>query len=78
MHRESNPAQVKPSRLTFGRVCIWCGERECRKPICVTRHSRSYWMICPDCNGTLARDCVELCGCVYGVIEAVPPGRCDR
>jgi len=59
---------VKPPRLNFARVCLWCGERDCVSLKCVAAHGRSEWMVCDDCGGFYG----DPCYCVFGVIEARP------
>jgi hypothetical protein len=69
MPAQLNPALVKPLRLNFAQVCIWCGQRWCESPSCIERHDESAWQVCPDCDG--ATD--GLCDCYAGVVEAMTP-----
>ena len=61
---------VKPPRLNFARVCLWCWERDCESPKCIDAHDRSEWTVCDDCDGFHE----EPCYCVHGVIEAARSG----
>jgi hypothetical protein len=70
MPAQLNPALVKPLRLNFAQVCVWCGTRWCQSPTCVARHDASVWQICPDCQGGTDR---LTCDCYGGVIEAPSP-----
>jgi hypothetical protein len=58
----------KPDRLNFAGVCLWCGMRDCASARCIKLHARSRWMVCDECQGYAAGDCL----CVHGVIEATP------
>jgi hypothetical protein len=72
------PAAIKPPRLNFARICQYCDERDCGSPECVALHERSRWMVCPECGGLGWRD-MEVCWCMFGVIEACPaPADADR
>lgn len=73
MLHEPIPARVRPDRLTFAHVCIWCGTRDCAAPDCIDLHQRALWMDCPDCDGALQLpDSLQPCGCLYGLIQATP------
>lgn len=61
--------EVRPSRLNFAGVCLWCGRRWCASGACVARHEASLWVVCPTCHGF--RDRLDDC-CVYGVVAAGP------
>lgn len=59
---------LKPLRLNFALVCIWCGERGCESERCITLHARSRWVVCEECHGYgFAPDC----DCTFGVVETV-------
>jgi hypothetical protein len=82
MHREpleelTMPVQaiateLRPLRLNFAQVCIYCFEQFCQAPQCVASHARSVWMTCPECIGTLIDTAGLPCGCLYGLVEATP------
>jgi hypothetical protein len=63
---------IKPPRLNFARICLYCGERDCTAPECIDSYERSRWMICPDCDGQEWNETLEPCGCMFGVVEAWP------
>lgn len=66
---------VKPPRLNFARICLYCDERDCRSPECIAWHKRSRWAVCPDCGGLGWSELIEPCGCMFGVIEMWPEPR---
>jgi hypothetical protein len=72
--------QLKPLRLNFAHVCIQCGDRWCTAPVCIERHDRSRWMVCPDCLGEMYRPDGDPCGCLYGLVEThpCPPARTEK
>src|SRR5947208_14020240 len=59
---------VRPPRLNFAGVCVWCGEPGCESPQCLEAHARSRWMVCDECGGLGLCGCD--CDCVFGVVEA--------
>jgi hypothetical protein len=63
---------IKPPRLNFARICLYCGERDCLAARCIGLHERSRWMVCPDCGGQEWSETLEACGCTFGVIEGWP------
>jgi hypothetical protein len=72
MHRVSCQVELddrgvalKPLRLNFALVCMWCGERGCESERCIERHARSRWMVCDECHGFAFGDCT----CTFGVVE---------
>jgi hypothetical protein len=74
------PASNSPVRIAArmgancaGR-CLRCGERDCEAPECIEWHEASHWMICPRCDGEEWSWNYERCGCIFGVVEAWPPG----
>jgi hypothetical protein len=68
-HRD---AAVKPPRLNFARICLYCGERDCAASRCIEFYERSRWMVCPDGDGQEWSELLEPCGCMFGVVEAAP------
>lgn len=65
---------TKPPRQNCAGVCLRCGERGCAASACIAWHESSCWAVCPDCNGDEWSDTLEPCGCIFGVVEAWPPG----
>jgi hypothetical protein len=65
---------IKPPRVNCAGLCLHCGERDCESPECVAWHEASCWMICPRCGGEEWSELLEPCGCIFGVVEAWPPG----
>jgi hypothetical protein len=63
---------IRPPRLNFARICLWCDERDCRSSECIEWYERSSWMVCPDCGGIGWSEALEPCGCMFGVVEAWP------
>jgi hypothetical protein len=66
--------ELKPLRLNFAQWCIWCSERWCDSPKCVAKHERSFWIVCPECDGTMQNHDGMGCCCAYGLVEATRPG----
>ena len=64
---------VKPLRLNFAQVCVWCGTRWCESPRCIELFAQSVWMVCPDCDGAMSQEDNSPCHCYGGVIEAPSP-----
>ncbi|RZU50714.1 hypothetical protein EV385_2494 [Krasilnikovia cinnamomea] len=60
--------ELKPLRLNFAQVCLWCGRRWCGAPECVAAHAASTWVVCPACDGFEMIDCL----CNGGLVEAGP------
>lgn len=70
---------VKPPRLNFARICLYCGDRDCVALGCIELYERSRWMVCPDCDGQEWSETLERCGCMFGVVEDWPaPADGDR
>ncbi len=65
-------ATLRPLRLNFAQVCIWCGYRWCASPRCVGLHERSVWIVCIDCDGFGVLGPLDACHCVHGLMEATP------
>jgi hypothetical protein len=67
---------VKPPRLNFAGRCIYCMERNCKSPTCVTLYERSRWAVCPECDGREGDEASSLdCRwCIFGVVEVAPVG----
>ncbi|GAB1695005.1 hypothetical protein [Krasilnikovia sp. M28-CT-15] len=63
-----NGMELKPLRLNFAQVCLWCGHRWCAAPECVAAHAASTWVVCPACDGFGMIDCL----CCGGLVEAGP------
>jgi len=64
-------AQVlRPARLSFAGVCIWCEGRDCSSADCVARHEGSAWQVCPTCEGTPWTRAGG-CACLFGLTERV-------
>src|SRR5262249_24923056 len=72
MPAQLTSAIVKPLRLNFAQICIWCGERWCESPKCVANHERSTWIVCPECDGTMQTPTSFVCTCYAGVTEGWP------
>jgi hypothetical protein len=64
MLAQPTPALLKPPRLSFAQVCIWCQEHGCESPRCVDKHAASLWTVCDQCGG-VSCDC-----CAFGLMEA--------
>lgn len=62
--------ELRPPRLTFAGMCIWCGQRGCDASECIAHHLRSQWAVCPECKGTLIHNADRLSGCVFGLVKA--------
>ncbi|WP_195121509.1 helix-turn-helix transcriptional regulator [Nocardia otitidiscaviarum] len=72
----ANPAvmaeqSVRPARLSFAGVCIWCNLLGCVDPICVQLHQESRWKPCGHCEGAPWLHPGE-CTCVFGLTEVDP------
>src|SRR2546423_181920 len=65
-------AVLKPPRVNFAQVCMWCGRRWCQSPTCVANHAATLWMVCIRCDGFGAVTGCSLC--INGVIEATEAG----
>lgn len=65
---------IRPSRVNCAGRCLRCGERDCEAPECIEWHEASHWMVCPRCDGEEWSWNYERCGCIFGVVEAWPPG----
>ncbi len=63
---------LKPLRLNFAQVCLWCGMRWCQSATCIARHDASVWIVCERCDGFAGM--VECDICVNGVVEATAQG----
>jgi hypothetical protein len=75
----SAPAEaIKPPRLNFARICLYCDGRDCESPQCIALYEASYWAVCPECRGLCWSETYEPCGCMFGVVEAWPPTKADR
>jgi hypothetical protein len=69
---------IRPPRLNFARICLYCDQRDCESPECIARYEKSHWAVCPDCDGICWSENYEPCGCMFGVIEAWPPRAGER
>jgi hypothetical protein len=73
MRSEAITTDLRPLRLTFAQVCIWCFDRWCQSPDCIAKHDRSTWTVCDRCDGGLIdEDSLTICGCAYGLMETTP------
>ena len=71
-------AAGKPPPLNFAGLCLRCDARDCTDTECMAWYAKSYWAICPDCDGLCWTENVEPCGCCFGVVEAYPPASSTR
>ncbi|GAA1411683.1 hypothetical protein ACFQZ4_53090 [Catellatospora coxensis] len=62
---------LKPTRLNFAGMCIYCETFGCVSDRCQATHAASVWGICPECDGTGTPldDDLGRCGCAYGVTQ---------
>lgn len=65
---------LRPPRLTFARMCIWCGGRDCDAPDCVQLHEVSEWVVCRHCHGTGEgfKAGPHGCTCAFGLVLVAP------
>ncbi|GHJ50246.1 hypothetical protein Cs7R123_75880 [Catellatospora sp. TT07R-123] len=78
MHTQTTaPAGVvlKPVRLNFAGVCIYCGGRDCVAARCIAAHEASQWEVCRNCNGAGFQFGSEddPCFCCFGLVEVALP-----
>ena len=60
---------LRPSRLNFAGVCIWCLGRWCESAQCLRWHYDAHWGIRKDCRGLgFQEDAMEACGCFSGLV----------
>lgn len=59
---------VRPPRITFAGVCIYCEQRDCVSQHCEQVHQRTRWDTCPDCDGIGVAP-HGACHCAYGLAE---------
>jgi hypothetical protein len=71
-------AACKPPRLIFAGLCLRCDARDCNDPVCIAWYVKSYWAICPECDGLCWTQNIVPCGCCFGVVEAYPPSSPTR
>lgn len=66
---------LRPLRLNFAQVCIWCATRWCESPRCIAMHERSAWIVCDQCDGFGSKaDSLSACLCTHGLVEATRAG----
>jgi len=68
-------AVLKPVRLNFAGVCIYCGVRDCVSARCVAAHELSRWVVCGNCNGSSFQfgSPDDPCFCCFGLVERALP-----
>ncbi|WP_217999962.1 hypothetical protein, partial [Nocardia veterana] len=65
---------LRPPRLTFARMCIWCGARDCVAANCEELHQISEWVVCRHCRGTGEgfKAGPTGCTCAFGLVLVAP------
>ncbi|MEV4153676.1 hypothetical protein AB0J48_11690 [Nocardia salmonicida] len=79
LHRShtSTRQALRPPRLTFAGVCIWCDEPDCVHPECVALHDVSVWRVCRFCGGSGQAFANTFgsggaCSCAFGLALVAP------
>lgn len=72
LDQASTSVVLRPPRLNFAQVCLYCDVRWCDSPSCVAMHERSVWRVCARCDGFAWITPAEHCTCLNGLEEATP------
>ncbi len=70
LERVSAGPMLRPPRLNYAQVCLYCEVRWCESPSCVAMHEASVWRVCTLCDGFGWITQAEHCSCLNGLEEA--------